>query len=355
MPEIRQIFAEDYGRLAVFLAGFAASYPPAESWLARFRHWWDANPAFSAGIPRGWAIEDKTGGIAGFLGSIPSFLHLPGRSGGLLVFSATTWNVLPAFRSHSLKLLEKFLESSHESIAFDSTPSPDVLKILSVLKFRRVTFSRKTAYRLLDPVSLFLGRYSGNLAGRLLSGSALPKLLAADWFLRFGKAGGKPDPAVRLIDTADSTFDRLWEQTRQSCPGSCRDARTLGWYCFGNPEGKKILIGYYRGDELLGYAIFRSGQKGSAKSLVCLDVFTLPGCEWVSGPLLDRGEFEARKLGCALLTVLVPLGPAEKEITGKFLLKKNREFAVYFKAGPEYQKLIAIESLHLYAQGDHGL
>ena len=102
--------------------------------MNRFELWWDDNPAFQANYPRGWYIEENDI-IVGFMGIIPTKMVV--NNVVETVFSATSWFVLPSYKSMSINLFIKWNTQTENHICFNTTATANVQKILTAFKFRK--------------------------------------------------------------------------------------------------------------------------------------------------------------------------------------------------------------------------
>lgn len=279
MTEIVPLTENDYESLSLFLVDFEKENPDRtqEFWYRRFQFWWDQNPAFSAATPRGWAIQtgDK---IVGFIGLVPSLLQLENETS--VVLNSTTWRVLPEFRDKSLSLIYHQIRAARNTLLFNTTPNPVVEKILKILKFDLLPTSiDKEWIYLIDP-GKFLRKNAQKIGKVNLEDSPLarfmfkPGALLLDWFqlFRLARFSRFPQKEVRQIEQADGAFDDLWERTRgRFATTNIRNAQTLNWYCFENPDYKKYVFGYFDNSKLLGYMIFHPEEAGSV--LRCFDLW----------------------------------------------------------------------------------
>lgn len=215
--------------LARYLADFETEDRYSfDDWRIRLRFYWDLNPVHDPKGPTGWALVEK-GRIRGFLGAIQTRFHNSrGEFGKGL--SATTWRVDSDARSQSMLLFMKYMQAKKDHILTDTTPTPDVEKILSAFKF--------------------LGPYVSNnflvpVGQRALGRGLMKCITPASWVPPRGEWIGREALARLRVDfkCPDGYFQRFV------------DRALLDWYVF---EGirEKCLFGVIEGDRLIGYAVF---------------------------------------------------------------------------------------------------
>lgn len=354
MADIREVYASDYSKLALFLSHFEGDTNTPDYWLEKFYHWWDNNPAFSSDTVRGWVLEDEVS-IIGFLGNIPSLFHLPVEKKDIVVFSSTTWRVLSEYRNKSMALLDNQLRFSRNSILFNSTPTETVRVILERLQFKHYEVSSGIGNSLLNPGKVLSEKMKKNVLKKLLLGLCFPALKIWKWLDTMSCSLAKTPPNVAELEKADKSFDTLWSKTKSLFSAGVRSAEVVNWFCFGNRNARKYLFGYYENELLLGYAIFYPLRADNLCNFLCLDLWTLPGKERIIRPLILHAKKAAKKIGCDLLTVLHPESELGRHTRKCFLINRNKRFKVYYKAGADIASRIEGKPLRIFSQGDHGL
>lgn len=219
----------DRDELARYMANFVTENQYTfEDWRARLKFYWDLNPVHDLKGPTGWALVEK-GRICGFLGAIQTrYQNSQGEiKPGL---SATSWRVDPEFRSQSMLLFMKYMQAKKEFLLIDTTPTPDVEKILSAFKFE--------------------GPYLSNNFLWPLGQSAVSR----------GFWGFVTPPAWSRARGERLTRDRLRNLQVDFRPPAGFferriDRELLDWYAF---EGirEKHLYGLVEGSNLVGYILF---------------------------------------------------------------------------------------------------
>jgi hypothetical protein len=273
VPDIAVVEPRDYQELAQFNAAFDG-LRDSDYWLSRFRLWWDANPAFAPGLPRGYLARDSKG-IVGFLGSVPGLFRADGQD--QLTFNATTYRVLPEHRSVSLKLYLGQVRAAAGRLMFNNTANETVRKVLEYLRF--VSLPSYASGR----VFLVPLRHRNVARAYLRDQPRVPQPLRALGALPL-RAAGLPTrlqlwrahgQRVRQVFQADAAFDQLWQRTRDRYRfTSVRSAARLNWICFGSPHLQKTLLGYYEGDLLRGYLMLAEARWRGLRVLESVDVWS---------------------------------------------------------------------------------
>ena len=150
------------------IATYLSSFPTEnkyskDDWLKRLRFWWDLNPYYDDGVPRGWLLRDGER-IRGFMGAIVGRFQGMTANGPISVpsLAATTWRVDEDARGESMQIFMKYLQCKRDYLLYDSTPTPAVEKVLQAFKFKGPFKTRNAVYPLLKPIgSLFHAKAVG--------------------------------------------------------------------------------------------------------------------------------------------------------------------------------------------------
>lgn len=118
---------EDRNDLVAFLMNSPGTVYSEVFWKNRLKHWWDDNPAASPDAPRGWILYCDAQ-IVGFLGCIP--LHYRYEGNEVLSVTASSWRVMEAHRSQSLRLFMPLYKLSQTMPVLNTSPNPAVKQIL---------------------------------------------------------------------------------------------------------------------------------------------------------------------------------------------------------------------------------
>lgn len=265
----------DYIDLALFLANFENEKRNQEFWLNRFHLWWDDNPSFSNGFLRGWLLRDN-GKIVGFIGCIPSAFLLDGQE--RILHSCTTWRVLEKNRNQSMELLFKLINESKKTILFVTTPNAVTGSILPRIGFRTITENRTKSVVRINYNSILNSIYT-RTGLEFMTIKKLMRLTAeCIMALRIANCNLNDLLCVKELKMADSQFDHLWDRTRnQHLNTNVRTYGIINWYCFASCNYKKILLGCYKDETLVGYMILGTDLSSGYKNFECLDLWYVYG------------------------------------------------------------------------------
>jgi hypothetical protein len=355
MAGIHLVTGHDYEQLGSFLAHFPDERQGQDFWLDRLRYWWDSNPAFSDSTPRGWMANDEDK-IVGFIANIPTALKVADQE--LMAYNASSWRVLPEFRSNSLGLMFKLLQASSKSVLFDATASGEIVPIIRGLGFAplsELSDTRSVAITGLDKIAS-LKLKLGPLPAGLLRTVVSPFNRIAPLGLRRLKPVSGLD--VKSLNHADEGFDQLWERTKnQYHATNVRTAKVINWYCFGSSIRRKELFACYRGTQLLGYMVCIDHKTAQTRPLECVDLWVDSNDLEVARALLSEAAAYATRNRCGYLSV-AHINSFTKQICDKLgmLSRSGRETNEFFKAPKTLaQSVVRPDSYFVRAQGDYGL
>lgn len=267
--ELFPLSVADYDALVRYLVSFPGETRDSAFWRDRFRLWWEANPAFSEGMERGWILKED-GAIVGFIGNIPSYFQWGGEK--KIIYNTTTWRVSPSYRNHSLRLLFKQLEYGRGSLLFLTTAGKVVRKISQTFRLQFIQRGvERTGLFVIHPQKILEAFFGQIKVGRFLAKGLAPFLEGAQALRLKAFSQGEEFQAKELA-RADSSFDELWKKTRGRIPNTTvRTAEVINWYCVGSSYFEKKLFGVYRGPSLLAYMIFMPSQVKGLNILECID------------------------------------------------------------------------------------
>lgn len=352
------VLPSDYDALSDFLAGFPGETNPRSFWLDRFVLWWDRNPAFRAGAERGWLLR-KDGTVVGFCGMVPSWFQRGGEE--TVALTATTWRVLPEFRSQSLTLFLAVLRAARDTVIFCTTPGEATVAVLKAMKFGLLP--RRDGRRSVVPIhaSRVAAAQVGDRRGQAVLTAVLAGGLAAWSALQLRRLRrSRTGTEVRPLAQADSRFDALWERTKgRHANTNVRRAEVINWFCFGHPGMRKTLLGAYANDNLVGYGIFRLNAENrfGLKVFECLDLWPDPAEEHVLQALVRGATEQAEAHGYDLLAVphfSSGLASGLRELG--LIQLAGRERRDYFRMeGRHVGGMTEANSYFVAAQGDDGL
>lgn len=253
---IRELETADYQALAEFNSSFPGDQRSVRDWLNRFKHWWDENPAYDNSWKRGFLLLDGEL-IVGFVGSFPTFF----QSGETIMkaFNGTTWRVLEPYRKWSIELWTCNREVSKNYLSFNTTPTNDVIKMITRLKYFRYPWGNdRYSYLICDPRSfcdLLPGKYP-----RWMKMSLIYLLKAWQWY-RLCRIPGVM--SVRSVNDGLSDIDDLWARTvYQYAYTNVRDSKAVLWYS----KGKEICYVYNR-ERLVAYCIYLQSEHSGGRGM----------------------------------------------------------------------------------------
>lgn len=344
-----------YPSLARFLAGFAGETRSEQFWLKRFGLWWNENPAYHEGVPRGWVLWEENE-IKGYLGNIPNEFQLNGEV--VTALSTTTWRVAPTHRNHSLRLFYQALRCAKRAIFFDTTPSKDAVWVLKGLKFNLFPYYANPIKSVIvvNPRPVLRSRGESGVLGALTAWFGAPVVRVFQAY-RTHLGRESKGTSVRLLKHADSSFDDLWLRTRNRyAHTNVRTAAAINWQCLGSEDFQKFLFGCFGGDRLLGYLITVIGVRNGLNVASCADLWLDPDSPEALRDLLGFARRWADKEGVDVIEIphfdealgrqLAALGLFQRRFSG--------EQPAYYKA-PDLGVLNPAASYLVGLQGDRGL
>ena len=244
----------------------------------------------------------RDGEISGFLANVPGLMLLDGKPA--VVFSVSTWMVLPEDRERSLELFSRQMESARSTLLFDTTPTAPVAEILSNLGFELLPWGAQRE-------SILLLRAGECLLARLPALSHLPQTAAAlaaktlDALQSWRLEGLRPRPGLRTEERREAgrVFDGLWERTRALySTTNVRDAETLHWHCFSDHRVEKRLFACFSADDATGYMILKGKRRAGLRVLECVDFWEDPAVDGTLETLLCDVRQRAAAEGYHLLS-----------------------------------------------------
>lgn len=242
---IRKLQSSDYQSLAIFNSRFPGDTRNDMEWLARFKYWWDENPAYDESWIRGFVLVSSDR-IVGFVGSFPTFF----KAGDEIVkaFNGTTWRVSEDFRKYSIDLWEKNREISKDYFSFNTTPTPDVSKLITLMGYERYGFVNDKASFLIGNDEFLAQFFSGRLPVIIKNiGSCILRL----WQFRLNLLSSD-DLKVKLEPMNHDDLVDLWTRTKdQFSHTNVRNHEAVEWYS----RNKRIKY-VYLGDTLIAYGIY---------------------------------------------------------------------------------------------------
>jgi peptidoglycan/xylan/chitin deacetylase (PgdA/CDA1 family) len=267
------------------------------AWCARFAHWWDANPAWSPGIPRGWLVRGPDGRAAAFLASIPfRYAHPSGAE--YLYCAVSSLAVRMDLRNRGLaRMLGESALSQSCDLLCGTQSSIGAWRMWMSAGMHGLdeTWPHRPWLVAGDAGALArrLHRASGAAAApaRLL-GRAAGRLAAPRSTLEIEVSHG-------FAPADDAGLAALEAQPRPVKP--VRDSATLNWMYFEALylARARLVLTARRGGALVGYAAF----KLLPDSLFLIECRTHPDVPQAAAELLWAARLHAERSGRSYMTV----------------------------------------------------
>lgn len=221
---IRELTDSDYPALADFNSSFNDDKLSAEQWHAKFRYWWNDNPAYDGNWKRGFLLLDGDR-IVGWVGSFPTLFYADGQI--IHAFNGTTWRVLPGYRQYSIDLWTSNREVSKHYLSFNTTPIDEIIPLIRKLKYFQYPWGEEKVSYLITDSRQFAISYLGKPWSHLAIVLAPLISIAQRFTLKITPS------AMRVVSgmPSDVELDLLWEATRSWLSyTNLRDSRTVRWY-----------------------------------------------------------------------------------------------------------------------------
>ena len=292
LAKMRVARFEDYGGIAELQSRNGLTARSYDEWSGL----WTDNPAYGRGddqLPIGWILEGSAGEVGGYLGNLPLMYELGGRE--VLAATPYSWVVDPAFRSHSLELLRRFLRQDRVDLFISTTPNAAAEKVYRAFGFSKVASGRW------DRAGFWITGYRGFAFSALRAASMpwaglLAYPLSALLFLKDALSQSRlPAGGVdfELCAGFDSRFDTFWEELKSENPGSLLAVRTresLDWHFrTGLAKHTVRVLAVTRDGRLLAFAVFirQDHPELQLQRYRFADFQALRGFEGLLRPVLD--------------------------------------------------------------------
>ncbi len=261
---IRELESSDYPALAEFNSRFPGDTRTKENWRATFDHWWTNNPAYGEEWQRGFLLLDGNE-IVGFVGSFPSLFKVGDEI--VTAFNGTTWRVLKPYRQWSVDLWTQNRMVSKNYLSFNTTPTQDVIKMITKLKYNLTPWGdHKYSYLVASNAGLF----PGTPGKRYRYAVALAASIYMFWQRIKLRLGGK-DFEVSDSHTSDAEIDDLWLRAKDRYAyTNLRNAKSVKWYSM-----KRLMFSVYMNETLVALALYQiqEGRSTGAKELLMVDLW----------------------------------------------------------------------------------
>ncbi len=337
-----------------------------DDWIIHLSNIWDNNPAFQLDWNRGILLKSEEK-IVGFLAKFPTKMQFNGKE--MLVANASNLAVHKDFRRKGIgtRLREEYANGCKDTIMFATTPGTDITRrINEKVGFRPLQNDVSPIYEIDSLIitnalkairlSLIVQRLSKHLSFACVILSLLLKVFNALQLIRFKKNGlnGK-DIAVMQLASADDSFDRLWEETKDYYMlTNVRTADVINWHLSLNPKSKKRLYACYGSGNLLGYMIIADIKIRNVDLKYCIDVWFKKGHEYIIGSVVDfiLKQEETQHYGAIILPHFNILISNYLSSIGLFKVK-GKKIKNYYSAPKSIEEKLAPGNCYLvHIQGD---
>jgi hypothetical protein len=272
---IREIQDADYDRIADFHSTFPDDNLSSDEWKNLLKFWWDQNPAYSKGYPRG-AVALKDNKVIGFTGNIPTRMLWSGKE--ILVSNGTTWRVLPMYRKISMVISDKNNELTRGFVKFNTTANELVQKLLVIYKWSQFTCAEDFYYYLGNSQSVSKPKIYHIIA-------ILQKIFAAPLNSLFMMLPKKVFIRADVNDTMLKEVDKLWRLHKDEFQfTNVRDSRYVNWV--SKLKTKTIYSIYYE-NEMKGFVILSTYLNTYKEKSIMLVDYWCPDLANYAKPILN--------------------------------------------------------------------
>ena len=241
---IREIQDSDYDRIVDFHSTFPEDNRSSDEWKKLINYWWDQNPAYSKGYPRG-VVALKDNKIIGFTGNIPTRMLWSGKE--IVVSNGTTWKVLPEYRRISMNIAGKNDELVHGYVKFNTSATKLLHKLFVYAKWSQYTCA--------DDCYYYLGNSKRLSKSKIIHIMAiLQKILVVPLNSLLMILPKQVLIRADVKNTMLEEVDKLWSLHKDEFQfTNVRDSRYLNWMS----KSKTIYYIYYK-NEMKGFIILNT-------------------------------------------------------------------------------------------------
>ena len=272
---IREIQDSDYDRIADFHSTFPDDNLSSDEWKKLLNFWWDQNPAYSKGYPRG-VVGLKDNKVIGFTGNIPTRMLWSGKE--IVVSNGTTWRVLPEYRKISMVISGKNDELTRGFVKFNTTANELVQKLLIIYKWSQFTSAEDFYYYLGNSQCLSKPKIYHIIAILqkilVVPLNSLSMILPKRVFIR-----------ADVNNTMLKEVDKLWSLHKDEFQfTNVRDSRYLNW--MSKLKNKTIYYIFYK-NEMKGFIILSTYLNTYKEKSVMLVDYWCPDIANYAKPILN--------------------------------------------------------------------
>jgi hypothetical protein len=339
---IREASFEDYPKIVALESKYGLETKSYEEWT----HLWSNNAAYrqyEKALPIGWVLTDENQNIVGYLGNIPLFYELEGRT--LLASVAHAWVTDARYRSYSIMLLERYFSQKVVDLFLNATVGPLASDSFAVFK------PLPAPAGAWDRSAFWITNYQGFVEGWLATkafplSKPLSYVLSAGLFVKDTFARRqvrKHDTGIEVEPCADvdGRFDIFWDALRKTKSHILMAVRTremLEWHFkYALRKNKAWIVTVSKGSDLTAYGIFRrhDSPRFGLRRMRLVDFQTLDGNTAILIPMLAWAIKRCRREGIDMLecigfrtdieNVISKIAPHERKLPSWLYFYKARD------------------------------
>ena len=283
MINIREVSEGDLDSLSDYLP----AQPPflnttKDTWIRRFRTWWDLNPAYNTQCPMGWIVVSGTQ-ILGFIGNVPLKYCVYGEE--QTAAAAVAWYVDPEVRGFfSLRLFSEYLNQTNVAVFLFNSDSKELIRLVEKFGFQEyiLPIYQKKYFHILDRRKIFPLLKKMRIIKKIDDFTILINMSVSimQFFQEFITGPRRTlinqlqaeEYSSSLCSLCDDSFSRIQISSTARCDiVMSRSQKTLNWIYFSPiPPSKRIVIQckHRREDILAGYMVFDIHRQNSSDVVV---------------------------------------------------------------------------------------
>jgi hypothetical protein len=277
--KIIQVNTGDIERLSVFLAANAGERTELE-WKQILQWMWQHNPSVTKETQLGWALENDSGKIGGFIGNVPVQYKIQGNTQNAIW--GTSWYVDEKAKDLSLKMYIPF--TRQKEMIFSNTQTPRVEVIMKKLGFTEMPVHWfKGAF--VFPLSIFHAGFFRNMGeglsikktGLAFLAMAL-KIPQAFVFLFYKRKNFATEITLEKIDTFPVELNNWFEAfSKRQETTFLRDTKNYEWlFCHNSTGHQFIKYQVIYQNKLQGFLIFKKRSVKNIPYIEIIDEALLP-------------------------------------------------------------------------------
>lgn len=333
---LREASCQDYVAIATLQSKYNLQVKSFEEW----KHLWCNNPAYSEPFAIGWVLEADKQTIVGYLGNIPLFYELDGRT--LLASVAHSWVAESEYRSYSPLLLEQYFSQRNVDLFLNATVGSLASQAFAAFRSLPIPVGAW------DRSAFWITNYQGFSANWLVMRkfplvTSLSYVLGAGLLLK-DKLSRKRVPSeckanLRQCTSIDSRFEEFWQVLRKRNSNvlmGIRSRQALQWHFgYALQQNNAWIVTADKGPDITGYAIFQryDNPKLGLHRVRLVDFQTLDGNTALLEPMLYWALSKCRREGIHMLEC-IGLDAKKREVISRSSphVRKLPCWLYYYKA-----------------------